>query len=140
MKKKERYFVSIHLDIVTAAYLETLLYCSGKSSISLVVRDLIKDGFDEHFDIPYIFTYTGDLLPEFDAFPQTKQYFIRLDVQSVACLDIFAGELTPFDMEPVYSWGELGQSHSDIIRWLVIREFTKLQSTLRQSIHQTEIS
>jgi len=124
MKKNEKYVISISLNAISTAYLEAIFNYSDKSTLSSVFRSLVKNNFEDILESEAC--YTCLLSAEFDSFPNSQDFTIQMDKESLDLLDCLVDET--------------GMSRSAVLRGLVIREFGGLQLALRQSIHQTEIS
>jgi|GEM_PF-5228237 len=124
MKKNEKYVISISLNAISTAYLEAIFNYSDKPTLSSVFRSLVKNNFEDIIESEAC--YTCLLSAEFDSFPNSQDFSIRMDKESLDLLDCLVDET--------------GMSRSAVLRGLVIREFGGLQLALRQSIHQTEIS
>ena len=124
MKKNEKYTIAISLDTVSTAYLEAIFNYSDKSTLSSVFRNLVKAQFDDIIETEAC--YTCLLSAEFDSFPNSHDFSIRMDKESLELLDCLVDES--------------GMSRSAVLRGMVIREFGGLQLALRQSIHQVGIS
>lgn len=124
MKKNEKYVISISLNAISTAYLEAIFNYSDKSTLSSVFRSLVKNNFEDILEAEAC--YTCLLSAEFDSFPNSQDFTIQMDKESLDLLDCLVDET--------------GMSRSAVLRGLVIREFGGLQLALRQSIHQTEIS
>lgn len=119
MTKNNEFEISIHLDAVTVAYLETLLSFSG-DSCSKLFRDLVKEYSEESVNSETC--YNCALSTEFDIFPRIKHYFICMDEESLSQLDRLVAES--------------GLSRTAVLRGLVIRTFKTFQLTFREVLHE----
>ena len=109
MKKNEKYTIAISLDTVSTAYLESesIRNFDNNSSISSIFQGLVKKQFYDIVDTEAY--YTCLLSAELDSFPDSHDFSICMDKESLELLDCLVDES--------------GMSRSAVLRWLVIREF-----------------
>ena len=124
MKKKKEKSISISLNTISTAYLKAIFNYSDKSTLSSVFQSLVRDNFEDILESEAC--YTCLLSAEFDSFPNSHDFSIRMDKELLELLDCLVDKS--------------GMSLSAFLRGMVIREFWGLQLALRQSIHQNDIA
>jgi len=110
MTKNNEFITSIQFDIVTPAYLETILNCSDNSRRSNF-RESVKNNFKKYIEAEAC--YTCEISEGLDGFLKVHHYFIRKDKEHL--------ELWDFSDED-----KIDLPISEVLRKLVIREFFEL--------------